>query len=160
MVSASLLASALVVLGPNGPATPLATAKSMAQAYTKAVQAKNLNWLVANTTADFTFVTAKGVTEDKARALADIKSGFSGMKSSPTVKVDVISARRVEGGVLAVQNSSLSAKVDFGKPRPSTIVSKTREEVLYVPKGKGWQMKRIKILRDATLIDGKAFGSS
>lgn len=160
MVSASLLATALAVLAPNGPATPLATAKALSKAYANSIATKNAAWLEKNTTFDFVYISIKGQKQTRAQAIAGMKGMFTAVKGAPKIDCRVVSARKAEGGLIFVQDTTIVGKADFGKPAPSTIESRTREEVLFVPKGKGWLAKRMKILKDSTVIDGKTIGSS
>ncbi len=154
MASPALIAAALAVLSPLGPETPMAIAAGITQGSLKALRTKDASYFEKHIAPDFVYISLKGQRQTKAAAVAGMKGSFQAIRGIPKASSRVVSARRAEGGIVFVEEQSITAKVGDG-PKLSTIESKTRTEDLFVLKGGVWMAKRIKVLSDSTVIDGK-----
>ena len=152
---ATILTIPGVSIALTGFETPLAVATRLSKEYRSALLARDADRIEKSGTADFMYVDVKGRKLSRADAMAAMRGGLKAMTAVRRVDVKVLSAQRGEGGVVYVSQTKMLATINVGGPKPSTLESTMRNEWLAVPASGGWLIKRIRVLKEETKIDGK-----
>ncbi len=155
IVAVPLLFGIVAVATAGGFETPMEVAAKLSREYRASILARDADRIERGSTADFVLVDARGRRMARAQAMGAMRAGLRAMTAVKSVDVRVVSARRAEGGIVYVSESKIVALINAGGPKPAKMEASLRDEWLAVPKGGRWLVKRARILKDDTRIDGK-----
>ena len=155
MRTVSLLSLAALASLVHADPSPMAQAKEIAAKYRTAMMTKDFMTVDKDATPGFTLVYPDGEKATKAQFLANTKA-FFGPLAIKSLKVTVLSAKRIGNAKLYKWNFDVVATMRGKGPKPSLV--KNHADVRIPPRSRrveAWTFDSGKCLVMATTIDGK-----
>jgi ketosteroid isomerase-like protein len=122
----------------------------------KAMEAKDINGILATGTKDFTYTEA-GKTMTGEQVSAQMKEQFKAVKGPMKSKLTVVSCKITGKTAMVISTDYSEMQVPGQDGKSHKVVTTGKSKDVVVKTDKGWLMKSVNVLSSSMTMDGKPF---